>query len=264
MAGLCPPLTALAASKVHGSARDPTRGLTQWPRWAKGHVTGAGQDPGLPWHFWVPPGWQLPGCQQRWSLDEQHAPSRAMCSMMCRQLCAWGCPGMSQSWQESLFHPKHGGGIAHLPQGKLWRRCQFLWPVAAYMGERNELGSLHNWSQQSPWHCLGCLGCLSLQKCAHMHTGSLPVLLPPRSPCPAPAHLVSPSHMHQSRVLLSRSLLPVACKPWCGAVHPSSPALHPQAGSGVWGAVGDTGCSPRRVTPGGSQPETSPQRQLRS
>lgn len=174
------------------------------------------------------------------------------------------CP---KAGKKSLSHPKYIGGLTHLLQGKV-RSKQLSVPLGHrkpcqkdYTGGRDGLGSMHNWGYL--WHCPGAVtppfGCLSLQKCADIHTHA-PCLL--SYPTPAPVHPlpVSPrlplpgasrAASHRGVVpSCPRPLLPIACK---SLVQGSAPQLTHSApgrqGLG-WGEplVGCASAKPHRVT----------------
>lgn len=119
-----------AAGSHQGSAKNLGFDQTHWPRWGQGPCAlsrsrtsrvGFTLCPGVSGYHpaCLRDGWQQPGCQQpgqSWRLDGH--------SMLPPRPCAQGCAG---SWmpgdvqacpkasKKSLSHPKHSGGLAHLP-----------------------------------------------------------------------------------------------------------------------------------------------------
>lgn len=269
MAGLCPPLAGLAAGKGwRGSRLGMGLSWGPWfwpvaevgaraacPGWIRNQLHGI---PTTPWHLGVLPCMgqaaapQVPAARAELSPRQaQRAPLKAPCPVTCGQPGAWGCPGVSQSWQEVTLPPKAwwwpgspaaGRGTEQAGASPLGHRkpCpKGLW------GERDGPGSVHNWGYPSTaWGQRPPLGCLSLQKCAHTHA---PCLLSYPAPAPSQPLPISPRvpFPDASRAASCRGvvpscpgpLLPIACKPLCAPAHP--PCI-PQAGLGVGGALGDT------------------------
>lgn len=127
-AGFCPLLAGLAAGKGWQGSQLGT-GLCRlswfWPKplaevGARAVCHGQIRNqlhgiPAVPWHLrvlpcmpggWVAAPWMPVARAELASRWAQRAPSKAVCPVVCRQLDAGGCPGMSQSWQEVTLPPK--------------------------------------------------------------------------------------------------------------------------------------------------------------
>lgn len=169
--------------------------------------------------------WQRPGCRQPGQSchPDRHSvlPQRPRARRRAGSRVPGDVQACPKAGKKSLSHPKHGGGLAHLPQGKVRsRQAPVPWaigsPAPKGYGVRG-MGLAPCTTGGTPALPGGSSPPLAASPCrnvhTHMHPACSPTLLQPL-PTPCPSALVSPSQM-PAELRPVEGLCPVALGHFC-------------------------------------------------